>query len=126
VTTHFSISTTTAMRWIGLGGRDAIEFDDTSFRVRFGTFRVRVPLGSVAETEPIDTRIISAGVHGWRGRWLVNGSSRGLLRLTIDPGERGRLLGVPIRVRELTLSLDDRDGFLGALGPRPQRSSPRI
>jgi hypothetical protein len=46
----------------------------------------------------------------------VNGSSHGILVLAIDPPERARVLGVPVRVRELAISLDDPVGFAAALG----------
>ena len=60
------------------------------------------------------------GAHGWRGRWLVNGSSRGLVRLTMQPPQRGRCLVFPIKVRELTSSLDDPAGFLEVLEDQNQ------
>jgi hypothetical protein len=63
----------------------------------------------------------TTGVHGRRGRWLVNGSAEGLAELTIDPPVRispsiDTLYGLgPSRVRQLTLSLDDPDGFVAAV-----------
>ncbi len=56
------------------------------------------------------------GVHGWRGRWLVNGSSHGIVVLGIDPPARARTLGLPVRLRELAVSLEDPVGFAAALG----------
>lgn len=56
------------------------------------------------------------GAHGWRGRWLVNGSSKGIVVLEIDPVARGRVLGFPVRVRDLALSLEDPEGLCEALG----------
>ena len=58
-------------------------------------------------------------MHGWRQRWLVNGSSHGIVVLAIDPPARARVLGVPIRVRELAVSLDEPVGFAAALGFEP-------
>jgi hypothetical protein len=38
-------------------------------------------------------RVTRWGVHGWRGRWAVNGSSKGMVELTIDPPVRARVTG---------------------------------
>ena len=56
------------------------------------------------------------GVHGWRGRWLVNGAATGLVAITVDPAVRAWAVGVPVKLRELTLSLEDPDALVGALG----------
>lgn len=56
------------------------------------------------------------GVHGWRGQWLVNGSSRNLVRVELDPPTRARLLLLfPVRVRVLRVSVDDPAGLIAAL-----------
>ena len=57
------------------------------------------------------------GVHGWAGRWLVNGATTGIVTLTVDPAARGRMLGVPVKLRVLHLSLQDPDGFVAASLP---------
>jgi len=46
---------------------------------------------------------------------LVNGSSHGLVQLTIDPPEHGRCLVFAIKLRQLTLSLDHPDAFVAAV-----------
>jgi hypothetical protein len=59
----------------------------------------------------------SWGAHGWRGRWLVNGSSKGIVQLDLEPRQRAWLLGIwPISLRELYVSLTDPDGFLSDVG----------
>jgi hypothetical protein len=78
-------------------------------------FAANVPRASIAGVARVSGRVWSWGAHGWRGRWLVNGSGRGLVRLTIEPHGRGRCLGFPITLRELTLSVDDPRGFVAAL-----------
>jgi len=45
------------------------------------------------------------GVDGWRGRWLVKGSSSGLVRLEIEPEVQAWVAGIPVRLRTLRLSL---------------------
>ena len=69
----------------------------------------------VASTAPFDRRPVSRGVHGWRGRWLVNGSGEGILRIDLSPGQRARVLGVPVELRELLVSVDDPARLASAL-----------
>ena len=80
-------------------------------------FKAEVPRDSIAEVAAAPGPVMAWGAHGWRGRWLVNGSSRGLVRVRIDPRSPGRCLGFPLRIRELILSLDDPVGFIDALQP---------
>jgi hypothetical protein len=78
-------------------------------------FAASLPRASIVGAERVTGPVWAWGAHGWRGRWLVNGSSRGLVQLTIEPVGRGRCLFVPVKLRELTLSLDQPDAFLAAL-----------
>jgi hypothetical protein len=59
--------------------------------------------------------VLGWGAHGWRGRWLVNGSSKGIVVLHIDPPGRGRVLGFPVKLRELMISMEDPEGLAAAL-----------
>jgi hypothetical protein len=54
-------------------------------------------------------------VHGFRGRWLVNGSGRGILSIQLTPAQRAYVMGVPIRLRELLVSVTDLPGVDAAL-----------
>ena len=56
------------------------------------------------------------GVHGWRGRWLVNGAANGLVAVEIDPPACARVLGVPVRLRYVRVSVQDPDALVAALG----------
>jgi hypothetical protein len=78
-------------------------------------FRARIPRSSITAVEPMDGSVVSRGAHGWRHQWLVNASSRGLVRMTIEPRARARCLVFPISVRELVVSLDDPDAFVRAV-----------
>ena len=89
-----------------------VELTASTLSVRMGAgFRADVPRSSIRSAAPETLRVGSRGAHGWRGRWLVNTSGMGLVRLTIDPPARGKVLGVPVRLRELILSLEDPDTF---------------
>jgi hypothetical protein len=68
-------------------------------------FRATIPRSAVHKILPDDGPVTAWGAHGWRGRWLVNGSSSGLVRLEIEPVAQARVLGVPIRLNTLWLSL---------------------
>ena len=76
------------------------------------SFRVAVPRTSITGVDSLPWTRLSIGAHGWRGRWLVNTAPGPLVRITIDPSTPGRLLGVPVRIRELTVSVDDVAAFL--------------
>jgi hypothetical protein len=94
-----------------------VDADRVSVRMGLGgwAFAARVPRSSLTEVKRVAGPVLGWGVHGWRGLWLVNGSSKGLVRMTIDPRARGRCLGFPLRIRQLTVSLADPDGFVRAL-----------
>ena len=95
-----------------------VELDDDSVRVRLGWgFTASIPRRAIttARRGP-DVVGITAGAHGWRGRWLVNGSGRGIVRLDVDPPVRAWTLALPVRLSRLDVSLEDPDGFLAALG----------
>lgn len=95
-----------------------IDLDDTDLDVRLGwAFHVHLPRTSITSAAEDHRRVYGWGAHtSFHGRWLVNTSSRGLVRLTVDPPAQGRCSGLPITVRELRLSLQDPDAFLAALG----------
>ena len=73
--------------------------------------RVRFPIRFTGANHAM--RILD--VHGWRGKWLVNGSSSGLVRIDLEPPAHARTGPVPITVRELTVSVDDREELVAAL-----------
>ena len=95
----------------------ALEADRLSVAMGVGgwTFSADVPLSSVGEVARVSGPVWGWGAHGWRGRWLVNGSSRGLVRISIQPAARGRCLILPIKLTELTVSLEEPDEFVAAI-----------
>lgn len=95
--------------WLEVG-RDEVEA-----RMAWG-FRARFPRSSVVGAESlVSARPLSRGVHGWRGRWLVNGSADGLVSIRVEPRARGYVMGFPVRLRELLVSVDDPERVLSAL-----------
>ena len=93
--------------------RPRLEVNRKALVVSLGwSFRVAVPRVAITSVDSLPWTRMSVGAHGWRGRWLVNTTSGPLVRITIDPATPGRLLGIPVRVRELTVSVDDVAAFL--------------
>src|SRR4051812_27283294 len=84
-----------------------IEIDANVVRVRMSyAFRskfTRGDISGVATHRPV----VSVGVHGWRGRWLVNGANRPIARITFALPVKARVLGFGVQLRELLVSVDD-------------------
>ncbi|MEZ5251788.1 MAG: hypothetical protein R2713_22050, partial [Ilumatobacteraceae bacterium] len=78
-------------------------------------FHARFPRSTVREATADTHRYLSRGVHGWGGRWLVNGAGTGLVRIALDPVQQARTLGVKVKLRELIVNVDDPDALIGAL-----------
>jgi len=90
---------------------------DDDLDVKLGiSFRAVVPRSSIVSAHPWTGRVWGWGAHGWRGQWLVNGSSQGIIVLHVEPSAKGRVLGFPVTVRELALSMEDPEGLVAALG----------
>jgi hypothetical protein len=120
-----------------------ITIDDGVLEVRFGAptlFAASVPLSSIASAEHLDDLTNrTRGVHGSFGRWLVNHSSTGIVKLRLRPAARAELtlsadtlIGGSgpaatvvrwmardrvIRLRELTLSVASPEEFIASLRP---------
>jgi hypothetical protein len=106
-----------AMSVLGLTpGSSWVEVGDRSLRVRMGwAFRLDTPIEHVRKASPQEGRVWSWGVHGWRGRWLVNGSSSGIVRIDLAPPARAYVGPLPVGVRELLVSVVDPNGLVAAL-----------
>ena len=112
--------------WVlGAGSRaSGVTIEGDRFRVRLGwMFRADVPLTSVTGAAPHRGMVGGIGVHGARGVWLVNGGIRGVVRITLDPPDHARVLGVRVRLRELQVSVESPDELVDALSE--SRRSPR-
>jgi hypothetical protein len=111
-----------ALRWLlsvlGTGPRFSnVDVKEDTIHVSMGwAFQSTIPLSSVTRADPDRNMWGGLGVHGWRGRWLVNGSVSGIVTLEIQPPARAWVIGFPVRLRKLHISLEDPDGFLAAVG----------
>ena len=114
------VSLWTDTRHGGGPGRGGVVLDSTMLRVLVPGFRLDIPRASVrSATRSARSTGGSYGVHSSRGRWLVNGSHSGLVELAVDPPQytprQSSTLFLKMKVRSLTLSLVDPDGFIAAV-----------
>jgi hypothetical protein len=102
---------------LGAGpGVSGISLDGERLRVRMGwSFRTEIPVASITGAERYRGLVGGIGVHGWRGRWLVNGSAKGVVSVRIDPPAPARVLGVPVKLRTLQVSVEEPEEFIAAL-----------
>lgn len=99
-------------------GNSYVDVSASDVVVRLGwAFRASVARSSVQSVAPDDDRVWGWGAHGWNGRWLVNGSSSGIVRIELRPASRARVAGFPVSLRELRVSVDDPEGLERALAP---------
>jgi hypothetical protein len=92
-----------------------LEVEGDEVRVRMGAFRTRFPRSAVSSARPSALRPLSRGVHGFGGRWLVNGSGEGLVEIALRPRQRGHVVGFPVRLATLLVSVDDPAALAVAL-----------
>lgn len=98
--------------------RSAVRVEHGTLQVRFGWgFRTEIPLTSIKDAKPSTEKVYAWGAHGWRGRWLVNGSSKNIVELTIDPPVRAYVMGAPIKLRTLYISVTDPQALITAVAP---------
>jgi hypothetical protein len=103
-----------------------VDLDEDAVHVRLSwAFSARIPRHLIAKAGPGKPPAIriTAGAHGWGGRWLVNGAADGIVTLDLSEPVRAFVSGFPIRLKELSVSLDDPEGFLATLGV-PARRGP--
>ena len=101
-----------------------VDIDGETLRVRMGWFfRAEVPLASITGARPDDQMVGGWGAHGWRGNWLVNGSSSGIVRIEIDPPAQAKVMGIRQRLSVLRVSVESPEELLDALSELPR--SPR-
>ncbi len=78
-------------------------------------FRARFPTSAVRSVAEYDRKPLSRGVHGWAGRWLVNGSGAGIVSISLEAAQRGYVMGFPVRLKTLLVSVEDPAAVMAAL-----------
>lgn len=99
---------------LGLGpGFSYVESDGAELHVKMGSgFTARIPISSIHAVVPYEGKSMSIGVHGFAGRYLVNGKASEIVTIEIDPRAKARLMGVPVKLRYLSVSLDTPGKFV--------------
>jgi hypothetical protein len=96
-----------------------IDVDGPEVRVQMGwAFRARFPLSAVQAATRFAGKPLSRGVHGWAGRWLVNGSGEGIVQIDLSPPQRAFMFPVPLRLRQLLVSVEEPAAFIAAITGR--------
>lgn len=83
-----------------------VEVNDVEVRVQMSwAFRSHFLKTAVASATETTVRPLSRGVHGFASRWLVNGSGHGILIINLIPAQRGYVMGFPVRLKQLMVSV---------------------
>jgi len=86
--------------------------------VRMGwAFETTVPRSSIVSVDHDHDRVLGWGAHGWKGVWLVNGSSTGIVRIELDTGHHGRMAIFSIKPHCLRVSVEEPDALIEVLAP---------
>ena len=97
--------------------RSYVNLNEKQVQVRMGwAFRSCFPRSAVVSVSGLDIKPLSRGVHGFAGRWLVNGSGQGIVRIRLSPRQRAYVMGVPVRLQELLVSVAEPSALAAALG----------
>lgn len=101
---------------VGLGPKNSeLRVEDGRLHVRMGwAFTADIPLASIKSAEASNERVFTAGVHVMGSRWLVNGSGKGLVQLTIDPPVPAKVWFKSITLKVLVLSVTDPEALIAA------------
>jgi len=93
-----------------------LEVTDTEVRVRMAWgFRSRFSRKAVVSVKDHPGVPLSRGIHGFAGRWLVNGSGHGIVEIALAPRQRGYVMGFPVRLQALLVSVENPVGLMAAL-----------
>jgi hypothetical protein len=128
-TIRFPITFDPWYRWLSsalglLPSKSYVQIHGEQVEVRMGwAFRARFTRSDISSAEALDIRPLSRGVHWLGGIWLVNGAGRGILRIQLNPAQRAHTVGLPIRFREVLVSVSDAPRVAAALAGSPSAAS---
>lgn len=102
-----------------------VQIQGEQVEVRMGwAFRSRFRRSDIYSAAALDIRPLSRGVHWLGGSWLVNGAGRGILRIQLRSAQRAYAIGLPIRLREVLVSVSDPPRVATALAGLPSPADP--
>lgn len=101
---------------VGLGPKSSeLRVEGGKLHVKMGwAFTADIPLSSIKSAEASNERVFTAGVHVMGSRWLVNGSRKGLVQLTMDPPVPASVWWKSITLKVLVVSVTDPDALIAA------------
>jgi hypothetical protein len=101
------------------GPRREVEVGDQAVSVRMGWMGwAIVPRSSITSARVTSTKLIDGiGIHGFRGRWVINGRMGKAVELTIDPPARLKITGLPVKLTTLVVGVDDPAALVAELSP---------
>lgn len=102
---------------LGLGkGSSYVVVGTDDVRVKMGwAFTATIPRSAILGVHVRTERVLNRGVHGWRRRWLVNGSTNGLVSITLDPAGTARVWPFTVTLKRLTVSVEQPNELVAAL-----------
>jgi len=93
-----------------------VEVNGEEVRVQMGwAFRSCFAKAAIVSAAETHEKTFSRGVHGFAGRWLVNGSGQGILTINLTSNQRGYVMGFPVRLEQLMLSVENPVALIAAL-----------
>ena len=110
------------MKVLGVGpGRGYVIVTPDDLIIKMGwAFSGTIPRSRITSAEEsTKPRGYGWGVHGWNGKWVINGSDTGIVKIELDPATTVRTMIFPINPHELYISLVNPKGFLEAVGCMP-------
>ena len=102
-----------------------VDIEGDLVRVRMAwAFRAQFPRSAVVSATQHQKKPLSRGVHGFAGRWLVNGCGEGIVDIALEQSQRAYVMGFPVRLRNLLVSVEDPAGLMTALTTRATTQKP--
>ena len=97
--------------------RCVVEVSPTTVWIHMSwVFDATIKRSSIVSVERDHGGVWGWGVHGWRGEWLVNGSSSQIVRIELDPPEPARLTRLfRVRLRVLRVAVERPDELIADL-----------
>ncbi len=93
-----------------------VEVDSRQVSVRMSwAFRACFPRQAVVSVAHSHDHPLSRGVHGFAGRWFVNGAGDGIVAIALQPRQRGYVMGFPVRLQQLMVSVAEPESLAAAL-----------
>jgi hypothetical protein len=90
-----------------------VELEGEGVHVKMGWgFDAKFERSSIRGVQPFEGIPGGIGVHGFRGRYLVNGAASGIVTMALEPVAKGHMIGIPVKISQLSVSLDEPQQFI--------------